>query len=87
MKKFTTTLLIAVIAISCGQKNKTENQNAVESNLNFSGYKERLVLRFWEMYPTWASAIGYHNFDSILNIPDESQEKKERNFIDRKSVV
>ena len=81
MKKFTITLLIAVIAISCGQKNKTENQNAVESDLNFSGYKERLVLRFWEMYPTWASAIGYHNFDSILNIPDESQEKKERNFI------
>lgn len=81
MKSQTCILLFAVIVISCGQETKSENQNSVATNTDFKEYKGRLLMRFWKMYPTWASSVGYHNYDSLLNIPDQNQRKKELHFI------
>ncbi len=36
----------------------------------FDGFKDRFIEAFWEQQPTWASAQGYHNYDSVLKIPD-----------------
>ncbi len=74
-------LLCSIIALSCNQENKNENQNSIAINMDFNNYKERFILRCWEMYPGWASSQGFHKYDSILNIPDENQRKKELNFI------
>jgi hypothetical protein len=77
MKNILSLIVVAVIFYSCNRK-KAEQINA---NSEFEGYKGRLILRFWEMYPTWASSVGYHNYDSLINIPDEKQRKKELGFV------
>ena len=81
MKTLTGVLLFSFIALSCGQDKKGENQNSLTTNLDFKSYKERLILRFWKMYPTWASSQGFHDYDSMLNIPDQNQRAKELKFI------
>ncbi len=75
-------LFIIFIALSCGQNNKSESKSAIDTNMDFNNYKENLILKFWKMYPTWASSQGYHNYDSILNIPDHNQRAKELKFIE-----
>jgi uncharacterized protein (DUF885 family) len=51
-----------------------------DANSRFDAYKERFVLRLWQMYPQWASSIGYHQYDNILAIPNEKQRAKELAF-------
>ncbi len=81
MKNHTYILFFAMIIFSCTQDKKNGSENPGQINEDFTGYKDRLILRVWEMYPTWASAVGYHKFDSLLNVPDEAQRKKELQFI------
>lgn len=37
-------------------------------------------MRMWEIYPAWASSIGYHKYDSILVIPDAASRQRELEF-------
>ncbi len=81
MKKYTYILLLSVIIISCSQGNKNSmNDTTLLPDSAFSNYKEGLVLRFWEMYPTWASSVGFHKYDNVLNVPDKTQRDKELAF-------
>ncbi len=81
MKKYTYILLLSVIIISCTQGNKNSmNDTTLLPDSAFSNYKEGLVLRFWEMYPTWASSVGFHKYDNVLNVPDKTQRDKELAF-------
>jgi uncharacterized protein (DUF885 family) len=80
MKIQTCIVMIAVVATSCGQRKENEAGSA-DQDSTFSNYKEALVLRFWEMYPTWASSVGYHKYDDILVVPNEDQRKKELAFV------
>ena len=73
-------LLVVAILFSCSQENKSNAENSKSNDAAFTAYKEGLVLRFWEMYPTWASSVGYHNYDSIIFVPDASQREKELRF-------
>ena len=73
--------MLAVIVISCGNGKTNDNSTGLSPDSAFSNYKEKLVLRFWQMYPSWASSVGYHNYDSLLNVPDEKQREKELNFL------
>ena len=81
MKNCTYILLLAIIIISCGDTEKKENMNSLTTNKKFAEYKNRIILRFWEMYPGWASSVGYHNYDSMLNVPDQNQRDRELRFI------
>lgn len=78
MKKLITVLSIVILA-SCGGEKKqeavTQNQDAT-----FDAYKERFVLHLWEVYPSWASGQGFHNYDSVLVIPNQDQRNKELAF-------
>lgn len=78
MKKLITVLSLAIL-VACGGEKKSEathqNQNAT-----FDAYKERFVLHLWELYPSWASGQGYHNYDSVLVVPDQVQRNKELVF-------
>lgn len=50
-------------------------------NQNFDAYKNRFVEQLWELYPGWATEIGYHKFDSLLFVPDEGYRGKQLTFV------
>lgn len=82
MKNIICLLVLSITVMSCSEGNKNDSKgNSSTADNTFGDYKEGLVLRFWEMYPSWASSVGYHNFDSVLNVPDETWRKKELSFI------
>lgn len=68
---------------SCGNEsaNQTVNQT-LDSTMDqsFDKYKEALIENLWAIYPGWASALGYHKYDSVLVVPDEAYHKKEIDF-------
>ncbi|MFO0477651.1 MAG: DUF885 domain-containing protein [Bacteroidota bacterium] len=78
MKKLITILSLAIF-VACSLEKKSEitvqNQDAT-----FDAYKERFVLHLWKLYPGWASGQGFHNYDSILTIPNQEQRNKELAF-------
>lgn len=47
---------------------------------DFNKWKEDFVLKLWEMYPGWASSVGYHKYDHVLPIPDAAYRAKELTF-------
>ncbi len=64
MKKFT--FLFCVIIF-------TNNAIAQKyTNESFDGFKERFVLALWKQNPEWASSQGFHNYDSLLVVPNEA---------------
>lgn len=58
-------------------------EKKVNTDAEFDKYKEAFVLRLWEMNPGWASGIGYHKFDSVLVVPNEARQEKEKQFIQK----
>ena len=53
---------------------------AQDMNARFDNYKENFVLELWKVYPSWASSVGYHKYDSVLVIPDAAARAKELAF-------
>lgn len=51
-----------------------------DMNSQFNKYKDKLVQDMWRMYPGWASSIGYHNYDSLLPVPDAAARANEIRF-------
>jgi len=43
-----------------------------ESDLAWKQYKNKFINKLWELNPGWASWEGYHKYDHVLTIPDES---------------
>jgi len=78
MKKIRVFAAIALL-ISC-QPEKKGDHALISHDTEFDAYKGRFVENLWRLYPGWASGIGYHKFDSVLTIPDESQRSKEVAF-------
>jgi len=77
MKKIIPVLALFITACTGDiKKSAPENQD-----LSFDVYKERFVERLWELYPGWASGIGYHKYDSVLIVPSAAQREKELAFI------
>lgn len=50
------------------------------SNSAFNKYKIGFINRLWKLYPDWATGVGYHAYDSVLNIPNANQRMKEKTF-------
>jgi uncharacterized protein (DUF885 family) len=78
MKKLALLLLVTVIIASCNQENKN-NYDAVRDQ-QFDSYKNRFVEELWKVYPTWATEIGYHKYDSNLVAPTELNRHKQIEF-------
>lgn len=49
----------------------------------FMGFKEPFIQMLWRQYPTWASSVGFHRYDSMLVVPDEKGRMAEREFCHR----
>ncbi|MBN8704069.1 MAG: DUF885 domain-containing protein [Bacteroidetes bacterium] len=81
MKKIIFSFL-TIALVACTNKsdkhNTTENNNS--TNEQFTRYKENFILRMWELYPDWATGMGFHKYDSILVAPTEEFRNKEIAF-------
>ena len=47
---------------------------------SFDKYKEEFILELWKVYPSWASSVGYHNYDNQLVVPDAASRAREVSF-------
>lgn len=68
MKKITLLLLVSLFA-SC----QKERHN---TDADFEKYKKNFVDIFWKLNLGWVSSAGFHNYDSILVVPNYDNSKK-----------
>ncbi|KFF04603.1 DUF885 domain-containing protein [Flavobacterium reichenbachii] len=79
MKKLFISICTAALLISCGKSTKNSEDKALDKK--FDTYKDGLITSLWEIYPGWASGVGYHKFDNVLIIPDAAADKKQLDFV------
>ena len=48
--------------------------------MDFQSFEDRFVLAFWKQNPGWASYVGFHDYDSLLVIPNEESRAAEMVF-------
>jgi uncharacterized protein (DUF885 family) len=72
-------LLSLFVLFSCSD-NKKANENSVDQDVKFDAYKERFIQDLWKNYPGWASSQGFHNYDSILIVPNFDARNRELSF-------
>lgn len=71
-------LLSLFLIFSCSESEKV--RDTPKQDETFEIYKSEFINRLWELYPGWAGSVGYHNFDSVLSIPDETFHQQEIQF-------
>ena len=74
MKKVVLAIVFLSVVISC------KKEIVVDTNVSFDTFKEHYVLELWKMYPDWASGAGFHNYDSILVVPDAKYKASQITF-------
>lgn len=79
MKKLFVPILAISLLISCNKSTKSNEDKALDGK--FDKYKDGFVTSLWKINPGWASGVGYHKYDSILSIPDASEEKIQLEFV------
>jgi uncharacterized protein (DUF885 family) len=72
-------ILFCTLFFSCNTEKKSE-ATIINQDEKFNSFKEHFVLRLWKQYPGWASSQGFHNYDSILTIPNQKQRNNELAF-------
>ncbi len=65
--------LITFLFLNCKSKNENLDKK-------FDTYKAIFVEQLWKTYPEWASSQGFHKYDSIIKIPNESYRKEQLQF-------
>ncbi|MFN8164661.1 MAG: DUF885 domain-containing protein [Bacteroidia bacterium] len=79
MRKILLLAFISIGIISCSSQS-SQSKAQGEVNAKFESYKSNFVDALWKLYPGWASGVGYHNYDSVLVIPDEAMRNSELAF-------
>nr|WP_321227614.1 DUF885 domain-containing protein [uncultured Psychroserpens sp.] len=75
MKKQILLVMILIISVlACKEQPKKEV--VIDQNENFDIYKEEFLKGLWKQSPGWASYVGLHEYDSILNIDSEENKQK-----------
>jgi uncharacterized protein (DUF885 family) len=57
------------------------HKTKAQSTSQFTTYKDKFLERLWRIYPEWATSVGYHLYDSVLTIPNDSFRKNEARFV------
>ncbi len=78
MKKFCVSLFTVALVASCAKNAKSGEDK--DLNVKFDSYKDNFVSSLWEIYPGWASGVGFHKYDSILVIPNAEEDQKQLAF-------
>lgn len=79
MKKLFVPIFAISLLISCNKSTKSNEDKALDAK--FDKYKDGFVTSLWKINPGWASGVGYHKYDSILSIPNASEEKIQLEFV------
>jgi uncharacterized protein (DUF885 family) len=72
-------VLICFVIASCS--NRSGKENSANADKDFERYKNGFVEELWKVYPEWASSQGYHKYDSMLMVPNESMRRNEIGFM------
>lgn len=83
MKKLLFPLVSCIFLITaCNEekKNTTPNIATTAIDIPFDNYKNNFIEAYWKVYPTTASSVGYHKYDSVLVVPDENSRNNELAF-------
>lgn len=78
MKKTILSLSLCLLLFSCNKKEGTSDVAHLDAK--FEKYKSNFVEELWKISPEWASSQGYHNYDSILPIPNAENERMQLKF-------
>ena len=78
MKKLFVSIITISLLFSCRESTKATADENLDKK--FDKYKDGFVTALWEIYPGWASGVGYHKLDSILVVPDGEEHKKQLDF-------
>ncbi|MFH6988053.1 DUF885 domain-containing protein [Flavobacterium collinsii] len=78
MKKLFVSFFAITVLFSCNKSGKSNGDKELDTK--FDTYKDRFVTDLWKINPGWASGVGYHKLDSILVVPDASEEKRQLDF-------
>ena len=73
MNRFFIALIGAMLMAACSNQNSEKNK--VNTDDQFDQFKERFVTALWKQYPVWASSVGFHNYDSVLTIPNNVEKQ------------
>ena len=71
-------MALAFVLFSCNKK-EDATLNA-DLNSKFDLYKEYFVEELWKISPEWAASQGFHNYDSILMIPTDENDRIQMKF-------
>ena len=71
-------MALAFVLFSCNKK-EDSTLNA-DLNSKFDLYKEYFVEELWKISPEWAASQGFHNYDSILMIPTDENDRIQMKF-------
>ncbi|MEZ5067368.1 MAG: DUF885 domain-containing protein [Bacteroidia bacterium] len=80
MKQFLTLFIMIILMNACSTPPSATN-NTTEFNKQFDDYKNRFVEQMWKIYPMWATEIGYHKYDSILEINNADYRNRILQFV------
>ncbi len=86
MKLITYTLAIAGLGLMASCGSGTHNrQSAADTAVNekFKSYEDRFIQQLWKENPEWATQVGFHQYDSLLTIPDANTRKLRLEFSKR----
>ena len=76
--------LLALALPACtSNSTKTTDPAATPADARFDRFKNRLILDLWKQRPDYASAMGFHKYDSLLVIPDEAARRSDAAFVTR----
>src|SRR5690554_3292033 len=74
-------LCLALVLLACDNKNdKKTTEKVVDHNVEFEEFKSQFIEELWKENPIWASYEGFHDYDSILPIPNEENRQKSLSF-------
>jgi uncharacterized protein (DUF885 family) len=84
MQKQLFTLALAALLAACNTGNNTgSGQTGADTTQNaaFRQYETHFLASLWKTYPEWATSVGYHEYDTVLTVPDSTGIQTELAFI------
>jgi uncharacterized protein (DUF885 family) len=73
MNKILIVIVGTILLSSCSSTK--EEKTAINNDVQFNQFTDRFVNALWKQYPGWASSVGFHNYDSILTIPNKAEKE------------
>ena len=77
-----TALLLILVAASAAFIKKADQPGSAPADPAFDRYKGHFLEVLWKQYPDWATSVGYHQYDSVLVIPNEQSRRNDLAFVE-----